>query len=123
MPTYPKLNLQTHYRPGGEEMSNITVNSSIIGKDMIRVNYSGVEECREKLKDICNRIDSIMMNKLVMDESQGEMADALQAQYECMQDILRQLRDLIDNISTAVGGGAEAFKEKDAEIAKKFGNS
>ena len=104
-------------------MSNITVNSSIIGKDMIRVNYSGVEECREKLKDICNRIDSIMMNKLVMDESQGEMADALQAQYECMQDILRQLRDLIDNISTAVGGGAEAFKEKDAEIAKKFGNS
>ena len=31
------------------------------------------------------------------------------------------MRELIDNINTIVGEVAQMFKEKDAEIAKKFG--
>lgn len=48
------------------------------------------------------------------------MADALCTWYECMQDVVQQMRDLIDNINTAVGEGAQMFKEKDAEIVKKL---
>lgn len=95
---------------------------SIIGELLILIEYGTIAECRKKMDNICNRIDNIMVNKLVMEESQGEMADALRAQYECMQDVVLQMRDLIDNINTAVGESVQMFKEKDAEIAKKFGN-
>lgn len=79
----------------------------------ILVSYKEIENSQKELKEISDRIGCILSVPLVMEESKGEMAEALRDEYACLTAILTQMQLLVDNLESAVEKAKEQFKEAD----------
>lgn len=79
----------------------------------IRIRYKEIEKSQKELKEISDRIGCILSVPLVMEESRGEMAEALRNEYACLTAILTQMQLLVDNLESAVEKAKEQFKDAD----------
>lgn len=91
----------------GEVLEQVAASMEIL------VRYENVEKSQRELKEISDRIGCILSVPLVMEESKGEMAEALRNEYACLTIILTQMQLLVDHLESAVEKAKKQFKEAD----------
>lgn len=86
----------------------------------ISLDLNSIEECKQQLDSIANRIDTLLNFQLCFEESKGKTADALLEQYKMLEETLREMKDLSVNMGEAIVSTGEAFKATDRKSAKLF---
>lgn len=86
----------------------------------ISLDLTSIEECKQQLDNIANRIDTLLNFPLCFEESKGKTAEALLEQYKMLEETLREMKDLSVNVGEAIVSAGETFKETDKKSAKLF---
>lgn len=90
-----------------------------IGNNEIQIDYFEIEQAQRELREISGRIRDVLSVPFVMRESRGRVAEELRDQYECLREILKQMKSLTDNIEAAVGKARYRFEESDVLLASR----